>query len=56
MSETLLVLNAGSSSIKFQVFDLGPDDVLTWQMKGQIEGVGTAPRLIVKGREGGILI
>jgi acetate kinase len=56
MTGTLLVLNAGSSSIKFQVFGLGVSDALVRQMKGRIEGVGTAPRLIVKGQDGGLLV
>jgi len=43
-----LVLNAGSSSLKFCVFKR-PEN-LQWQLdaKGQIEGIGTAPRLSVK--------
>jgi acetate kinase len=43
-----LVLNAGSSSLKFCVFKR--PETLQWQLdaKGQIEGIGTAPRLLVK--------
>ena len=43
-----LVLNAGSSSLKFCVFKR--PETLQWQLdaKGQIEGIGTAPRLSVK--------
>lgn len=55
MTETLLVLNAGSSSIKFQLFALEGDERLTRQMKGQIEGVGVAPRLTVKAKGGKVL-
>ncbi len=47
MSEAILVLNAGSSSLKFAVFSLrGRALELAW--KGQIEGIGTAPRLVVR--------
>jgi acetate kinase len=43
-----LVLNAGSSSLKFCVFRR--PETRRWQLdaKGQIEGIGTAPRLSVK--------
>ncbi len=45
MTETILVVNAGSSSIKFQLFDVGAYDQLKRRLRGQIEGVGTRPRL-----------
>ena len=41
----ILVLNAGSSSLKFQVFGIEGPDRLLRQVKGQIDGVGTSPRL-----------
>ena len=46
--EFALVLNAGSSSLKFCVFRR--PETGQWQLdaKGQIEGIGTAPRLSVK--------
>jgi acetate kinase len=37
----LLVLNAGSSSVKFSVFEAG---ALTQRWRGQIEGLGATPR------------
>jgi acetate kinase len=46
MSDTILVLNAGSSSIKFQLFEIGSEDRLERCLKGQIEGIGTRPHLI----------
>ena len=46
MTETILVVNAGSSSIKFQLFDVGACDRLKRRLRGQIEGVGTRPRLL----------
>src|SRR5689334_6486221 len=53
MPETFLVLNAGSSSIKFQLFEIGPGDALERRFRGQIEGIGTAhPRLAAKDAEG----
>lgn len=45
MTESILVINAGSSSIKFQLFAIEPGDRLERRFKGQIEGVGTRPRL-----------
>ena len=42
-AETILVVNAGSSSIKFQLFEVGAHDRLKRRFKGQIEGIGTLP-------------
>jgi acetate kinase len=42
----ILVLNAGSSSLKFAVFDGGPGLLL----KGQVSGIGSNPRLEVEGQ------
>jgi len=43
--DAVLVINAGSSSLKFQVFSVGPEQKLDCLIKGQIDGVGTRPRL-----------
>jgi acetate kinase len=48
MTETILVLNAGSSSIKFQLFAIGAGERLERLLKGQVEGIGTGPRLQAK--------
>jgi acetate kinase len=56
VSETILVVNAGSSSIKFQLFSVTPGDRLERLLKGQIEGVGVKPHLIARGVDGEILI
>ena len=46
MSETIAVMNAGSSSIKFALYETaGQDQQLLF--RGQIENIGTGPRLIV---------
>jgi acetate kinase len=55
MTDTILVLNAGSSSIKFQLFAIGEHDRLERRMKGQIEGIGTRPRLAAKDAAGKVL-
>jgi acetate kinase len=55
MDEYALVLNAGSSSLKFCVFHR-PDKV-TWYIasRGQIDGIGTIPRLKAKTDEDALL-
>jgi len=48
--EAILVVNAGSSSLKFQVFGAegaGLDRLL----KGQMDGIGTRPRFVVNGAD-----
>jgi acetate kinase len=44
MSDAIVVLNAGSSSLKFSVYGPGARRPLTLHAHGQIEGLGTAPR------------
>jgi acetate kinase len=56
VSETVLVVNAGSSSIKFQLFSVGAGDRLQRRLKGQIEGIGVHPHLVAKGADGASLI
>src|SRR5262245_41685952 len=56
MTQTILVLNAGSSSIKFQLFAVAADNQLTRRIKGQMEGIGGRPRLLAKGADGSVLI
>ncbi|WOS64761.1 acetate/propionate family kinase [Sinorhizobium fredii] len=51
----LLVVNAGSSSLKFQVFGIA-EAGLTRQVRGQIGGIATRPRLQAKGADGSVLV
>jgi acetate kinase len=51
MADAIVVLNAGSSSIKFSLF-LARDGDLELDVRGQIEGLYTAPRFVAKGRDG----
>jgi acetate kinase len=53
---TILVVNAGSSSVKFQVFAVEGDGVLKRQLKGQIDGIGRLPRLRATGADRAVLI
>jgi acetate kinase len=43
--DPILVVNAGSSSVKFQVFVADADGDVKRQIKGQMDGIGTRPRL-----------
>jgi acetate kinase len=52
MREPILVLNAGSSSIKFSVFETAPDRSLAAGAHGQVEGIGTSPHLEVADAQG----
>ena len=54
MADTILVINAGSSSIKFQLFDLPAAGAALHhaRLRGQIEGIGTRPRLVLRGADG----
>lgn len=51
MSGIFLTLNAGSSSIKFAVFDTGVD-ATTALIKGKITGIGNAPIFSASGTDG----
>lgn len=52
MQNSILVLNAGSSSLKFSVFDCLNEGQLNQKVTGQVEGIGTAPHLKVKDGNG----
>lgn len=56
MSGLLLVLNAGSSSIKFGAFADADGAVGEAVLKGRIEGLGVRPRLVVMNATGGLLV
>jgi acetate kinase len=51
MSDAIVVLNAGSSSIKFALFVERRGD-LELDVGGQIEGLYTAPRFVARDRSG----
>lgn len=52
MREPILVINAGSSSIKFSLFETAADRSLSAGIHGQIEGIGSSPRLEVTDARG----
>ncbi|AMA58199.1 acetate kinase [Bradyrhizobium sp. CCGE-LA001] len=43
--DSILVVNAGSSSVKFQVFAVEGEGTLRRLIKGQVDGIGSRPRL-----------
>jgi acetate kinase len=53
--DTILVVNAGSSSVKFQVFAV-ESGALKRRIKGQMDGVGTRPRLRASGADGATIV
>lgn len=52
MAKAIVVLNAGSSSIKFALFGAGADPGLARVAAGAIDGIGTAPRLQARDAKG----
>ncbi len=52
MTDAVLALNAGSSSIKFALFEVGPSGRLDRASQGQIEGIGTTPHFIARNPAG----
>ena len=57
MSDTILVINAGSSSIKFYLYDIDGKEELAPRLGGQLEGIGTThPRLRVRDAAGQTLV
>ena len=53
--DTILVVNGGSSSVKFQVFAVDGNGGLRRQVKGQMDGIGSRPRLRATGAAGDAL-
>lgn len=56
MADTILVVNAGSSSIKFSVYDNGAESDLSLTVKGQMDGIGSHPRLRARDADGRPLV
>jgi acetate kinase len=51
MSDAIVVLNAGSSSLKFSIYDIADQD-LNLVARGLIEGLGTSPRFTARDHYG----
>jgi acetate kinase len=56
MADAILVVNAGSSSLKFSAFAPADGQDPTPLFKGQIEGIGTRPRFIARDADGTALV
>ena len=52
MADMILVINAGSSSLKFKMFSAGAPGALTSAVQGQIDGIGTHPKLAARDSKG----
>lgn len=55
MTAHVLVLNAGSSSLKFGLYQRPEQDSLALVAKGQVEGIRTRPRFRARDAAGGVL-
>jgi len=55
MREPIFVINAGSSSVKFSLYRTAPDRSVEAGAHGQVEGIGTSPRLKVADAQGRVL-
>ena len=53
---SILVLNAGSSSLKFSLFRASDTDALDLAVRGQLDGIGSQPRLTAKDGAGKKLV
>jgi acetate kinase len=56
MDDYALVLNSGSSSLKFNVYQRPEKENWRLEARGQIEGIGTSPRLSAKDEQGKNLV
>lgn len=56
MPEAVLSINAGSSSIKFALFELGAEGALGTICAGKIEGIGESPHFIARDSGGKVLV
>jgi acetate kinase len=55
-SGSILVVNAGSSSLKFSLFRVEAADALQLVVRGQVDGISSRPRLTVKDHAGSTLV
>src|ERR687897_162813 len=54
MTGTILVVNSGSSSVKFTLYDYR-DERLAVRYDGQVDGIGTAPHFVATNHQGQIV-
>jgi acetate kinase len=56
MKECLLTVNAGSSSLKFCVYQHQGDGLWRVEARGQLSGIGTSTRFVAKGPSGKLVV
>jgi acetate kinase len=56
MNKFLVVINAGSSSIKFAIYRLDSSSQLIADANGQIDGIGNQPNFTVTNQQGALLV
>ncbi|MCI0466890.1 MAG: acetate kinase, partial [Beijerinckiaceae bacterium] len=54
--DTILSVNAGSSSVKFEVFGIDKANGLARLVKGRMDGIPARPRLFAAGADGMVLV
>lgn len=54
--DTILIVNAGSSSLKFQIFETDGKSTLKRRLKGQMDGIGVRPRLRAEAADNSLLV
>ena len=54
--DAILVVNAGSSSVKFQIFGIEKGHELRRLLKGQLDGIGSRPHLVATAADKSTLI
>ena len=52
MSDGILVINGGSTSVKFAAYRHHGGDALSVACRGQVEGIGSHPSFVAKGADG----
>jgi acetate kinase len=55
VAEAILTLNAGSSSIKFSLFDVGSRTTPILVFKAEIDGIGSAPHFVARDLNGNVI-
>lgn len=55
MPNAILALNAGSSSIKFALFEIEAGGALSLVSRGELEGIGTKPHFVARDAQGATL-
>jgi acetate kinase len=56
MNDYTLILNAGSSSLKFCVYHRTATEGWHLESRGQVEGIGSSPRLVARDAESRVLV